>query len=378
MAQTAKKLGFGLMRLPTVDANPEHIDFDEVNRMADAFLADGCTYFDTSYVYHNGASEEAVRRCIVERHPRESFTIASKLPTFAITEEPQVEAIFNDSLAKTGAGYFDYYLLHNVNASRYDGVIKQFRMFDYVNRWKAEGKIRHMGISFHDSAAVLDRVLTEHPEIEFVQIALNYLDWEHESVQARKCYEVIRRHGKLVVVMEAVKGGTLASLPPDVESMLREAAPGRSPADWSLLFGASLDGVLSVLSGMSTLEQVEQNVRCLSAFTPLTDAEFGLLAKAAAMLDAKMKYPLTDAEKYAGVCPEGIPVAELLSYYNEALQEANPLFSSELNYYGNLRERSESVSECTHCGKCAGILPGRDVPAVLKEAEDWLSAHAFF
>lgn len=378
MATSGKKLGFGLMRLPTTDGMAEHIDFETVNKMVDAFLAGGFTYFDTSYVYHNGASEEAVRRCIVERHPRTSFTVASKLPTFAITDEAQVEAIFNESLAKTGAGYFDYYLLHNVNAARYDGVISRFHMFDYVNRWKAGGKIRHVGISLHDSADVLDRILTEHPEIEFVQIALNYLDWEHESVQARKCYETIRRHGKLVVVMEAVKGGTLASLPAEVESMLREAEPERSPVDWSLLFDASLDGVIAVLSGMSTLEQVEQNVRCLADFTPLTDSERGLLARAASMLDAGMKYPLTEPEKYAGICPEGIAVPELLSYYNEAMQERDVTFSSELNYYGNLRERSESAAKCTHCGKCAGIMPGKDVPAALKEAEDWLSAHAFF
>lgn len=251
-------------------------------------------------------------------------------------------------------------------------------MFDYMKRWKAEGKIRHIGFSFHDSADVLERILSEHPEVEFVQIALNYLDWEHASVQARRCYETIRRHGKQVVVMEAVKGGTLASLPEDVESLLREANPERTSVDWSLLFDASLDGVLTVLSGMSDVRQVEQNVRCLKDFAPLTGGEFELLRRAAAVLDAKMKFELTEPEKYENVCPEGIPVAALLRYYNEALQERDVTFSSELNYYGNLRDRSRPVSKCTRCGKCYGIMPGRDVPAALKEAEDWLSAHSFF
>lgn len=265
-----------------------------------------------------------------------------------------------------------------MNAARYDGVVTEFHMFDHMKRWKAEGKIRHIGFSFHDSADVLDRILKEHPEVEFVQIALNYLDWEHLSVQARKCYETIRRHNKLVVVMEAVKGGTLAELPKDVEVMLREKNPNHSPVDWSLLFDASLDGVLTVLSGMSTVEQMEQNVRCLSNFVPLSEDEFRLLSKAAHMLDSRMKFALTAPEKYTEICPEGIPVAELLSYYNEAMQERDVSFSSELNYYGNLRDRTSQVDKCTHCGKCAGIMPGRDVPSALKEAEDWLSAHAFF
>lgn len=378
MAHVDKKLGFGLMRLPVFNGNTEDIDFDQVCEMADKFIAAGFTYFDTSCAYHNGMSEEAVRRAVAERYPRESFFLADKLPTFLITEESQVEEYFNASLEKTGAGYFDNYLLHNVNGARYDGVITSCHMFDYMKRWKAEGKIRHIGISFHDSAQVLDRVLTEHPEIEFVQIALNYLDWDHASVQSRACYETIRRHGKLVVVMEPVKGGTLAALPEDVSAYLRAAAPGRSPVDWALLFAASLDGVLAVLSGMSGLEQMEQNIRCLDGFKPLTDSERGVLANAAAMLDGKMRCPLTEPEKYASVCPEGIPVADLLRYYNEAMQEVDVNFSSELNYYGNLRRCTQPVSKCTHCGKCSGIMPGMDVPAALREAEEWLSAHSFF
>ena len=378
MANVAKKLGFGLMRLPTTDDNPEHIDIPQVCRMTDAFMHNGYNYFDTSYVYHNGASEDAVRQCLAGRYPRESYFLADKLPTFVITDESQVEAIFNESLARTGAGYFDSYLLHNVNSARCDGVIAQCHMFDYVNRWKAEGRIRHIGISFHDSAEVLERVLSEHPEIEFVQIALNYLDWEHASVQSRRCYETARRHGRQVIAMEPVKGGTLAQVPADVEALLRSPADGRSPVDWALLFCAGLDGVFSVLSGMSSPEQMEQNIRCLNSASALSAGELELLAEAARMMDGNMRFRLTEPEKYAAVCPEGIPVAELLRYYNEATQEIAPDFSSELNYYGNLRDRSERVGRCTGCGRCAGIMPGGDVPAALREAETWLSEHSFF
>ncbi len=370
-----KKLGFGLMRLPVIDGDMSRIDIPRFCEMVDAFLGAGFTYFDTSAAYHDGMSEAAVKSAISSRYPRGRYFLASKLPTFAITERSQVQQYFDESLNKTGAGYFDNYLLHNINLDRYEGVIKELGMFDCMKRWKDEGRIRHIGFSFHDSPELLDRVLDEHPEVEFVQIALNYLDWEHSSVQARRCYETIRAHGCQVVVMEAVKGGTLAVLPAAVEAMLREANPQRSAVDWSLLFGASLDGVLVSLSGMSNQEQIRQNIRCLDGFTPLSEGENALLARAAAMLDAGMKYPLSGR----GVdCPAGIAVERLISLYNESLQEVNPLFSSELNYYATLRRESAPASACTGCGKCAALLPGRDVPAVLREAEAWCSEHSFF
>lgn len=370
-----KKLGFGLMRLPVIGGNPENIDLDQVCKMVDVFLERGFTYFDTAWAYHNGKSEVAAREALVKRHPRESFLLASKLPTFAITAKEQVRQTFEQSLERSGAGYFDYYLLHNLNRLNYGGSVREFGMFEAVQEWKDAGKIRHIGFSFHDDAETLDRILSEHPEVEFVQICVNYLDWEHWTIQARKCYEVIRKHGKQVVVMEAVKGGTLAKLPADVEALLRAKNPERSPVDWSLRFGASLDGVIAALSGMSTLEQVEQNTASMRDFQPLDADETALLAQAAALMDSKMKYPLADAAWDA--CPKGIRAAELIQYYNEAAQEVNVTFSSELNYYRLLKPRSAPISDCDRCGKCAGLCPGRDVPEILKEAEAFFEKYGF-
>ena len=378
MENEIKKLGFGLMRLPVIDGDGENIDLEKVSKMVDLFLERGFTYFDTAWAYHNGKSEEAVREALVKRYPRESFLLASKLPTFAISAREQVQEMFEQSLERSGAGYFDYYLLHNLNEFIYDGIVKEFGMFEAMQEWKKAGKIRHIGFSFHDNAQTLDRILTEHPEVEIVQICVNYLDWNHETVQAKKCYDVIRKHGKQVVVMEAVKGGTLATLPTDAEAILEEKEATRSTVDWSLLFGASLDGVLVTLSGMSNLEQVEQNTRCLDHFRPLDRGELDALDQVAALLDSRMKVPLENVEELAHVCPKGIPVASYIQYYNEAMQEANVAFSSELNYYVLLKRRTVPASACDKCGKCAGLCPKADVPAALKEAEQFFEKYGFF
>jgi len=229
-----KNLGFGMMRLPVL-SGPTDFDYPHLERMVDAFLDAGFTYFDTSYVYHNGKSEEATRKALIERHPRESFTVATKFPTFMLIPEEKIDGVFESQLRNLGVDYIDYYLLHNIQTVYYDGydglggIVKTTHLFDHAKRWKEEGKIRHLGISFHSSARLLDRVLTEHPEIEFVQIALNPIDWDSELVQAGLCYDVIRRHGRKVVIMEAVKGGGLARLPAEAESLLKAAHP-----DWSI------------------------------------------------------------------------------------------------------------------------------------------------
>ena len=373
-----KKLGFGLMRLPVIGGDMENIDLPQVCQMVDLFLERGFTYFDTAWAYHNGKSEEAVREALVKRHPRESFLLASKLPTFAVTSKEQVQEMFQQSLERTQAGYFDYYLLHNLNNILYDGIVQEFGMFETMKEWKTAGKIKHIGFSFHDEAETLDRMLREHPEVDFVQICVNYLDWEHWSVQARKCYEVIRKHGRQVVVMEAVKGGTLANLPADAEALLKAKNAECTPVDWSLRFSASLDGVIAALSGMSTLEQVDQNTANMQGFQPLDEGELAVLAQAAALMDSRMKYPLVDAEQLKNVCPKGIRAAELIQYYNEAVQEINPAFSSELNYYRLLKARSAPVSACDHCGKCAGLFPSGDVPYILREAEAFFEKYGFF
>ena len=255
------------MRLPVIDGAQENIDMEQLNKMVDEFLGNGFTYFDTSYAYHNGKSEEALRKSVVERYPREQFTIATKLPTFLIQTEDQVEDIFAGQLKNLGTDYVDYYLLHILNTKFYNGldgrggVVKNCHLFEHAQKWKKEGKIRHLGFSFHDSPEVLDQILTEHPEVEFVQIIVNYFDWESYFIASRRCYEVIRRHGKKVVIMEPVKGGVLAQIPKEAEKKLRSIKPEMSPAVWALRFAGSMEDVTAVLSGMSTLEQVQDNVK---------------------------------------------------------------------------------------------------------------------
>ena len=313
--------------------------------MADLFIKRGFTYFDTSYVYHNGKSEAAVREAVVKRHPRNSFTIVSKLPTFSISKKEQVAAIFQQQLENCGVEYFDYYLLHNVTAPRYEGCIKSCGMFEFLQEMKKAGKIRHIGFSFHDSAEVLDRVLTEHPEVEFVQIVINYLDWNSRFIQSRKCYEIIRKHGKQVVIMETVKGGALAQVPLIAEALMKEADKGKSVASWAVRFAAGLDGVLAVLSGMSNLEQVEDNTSYMQDFKPLTPAETDMLFHIAELIQLGGPLHCADYRKYERICANGLPADGVLEAYNNCMLQANPQFTAELNYYRNVRYQHKIIDD---------------------------------
>ena len=256
LPQNTKKLGFGLMRLPVLNGHDEAIDLEQVCRMVDHFLEQGFTYFDTAYPYHMGFSERAVKSALVERYPRESFLLADKMPIFRIKEPDDAPAAFREQLERTGAGYFDFYLLHAMSADRLE-TVKQCRVWEYLLGEKEQGRIRRLGFSFHDSPEVLDRMLTELPEAEFVQLQINYADWEDAEVQSRRCYEVAQKHGKPVIVMEPVRGGSLASEKSACASLLQGADPQASLASWALRYAADLPGVAVVLSGMSNLEQVQ-------------------------------------------------------------------------------------------------------------------------
>ena len=343
-----KNLGFGMMRLPVI-SGPTDFDYQQLNDMVDAFLEAGYTYFDTSYVYHDGKSEEATRKALVERHPRDSYTVATKFPTFLLVPEDKIEEIFQSQLEHLGVDYVDYYLLHNIQTVYYDGydgkggIVKTTHLFDHAKKWKEDGKIRHLGISFHSSAKLLDRVLTEHPEIEFVQIALNPIDWDSELVQAGLCYDVIRKHGRKVVIMEAVKGGGLAKLPEEAEKLLKAAHPDWSIASWSVRFCLELDDVIAVLSGMSTLEQVKDNTTTSNAAERLTDEDRKVLAEAMRIYRESAPIKQSEIEQYKDIMYHGVPVSAILQAYSICQIQPDPGFSDDNNYLKNAFAEAEHV-----------------------------------
>ncbi|MDO4568001.1 MAG: aldo/keto reductase [Clostridia bacterium] len=351
--ETTKKLGFGLMRLPVLDGDGAP-DIAVVSKMVDRFMAGGFTYFDTAYVYHSGMSEVAFRKAVVERYPRDSFTIADKMPVFQVKETADYERIFAEQLERCGVSYFDFYLLHALDAEKYEETCR-FGGFDFMRQVKARGATRRIGFSFHDSADVLDRILTEHPEMEFVQLQINYVDWESENVQSRRCYEVARKHGKPIIVMEPVKGGFLANLMPDVAAQLEARAPGASAASWAVRYAASLEGVLVVLSGMSTYEQMEDNASYMERFVPLDDDERALIAQVAERIAASAVIPCTACKYCVDGCPMKIAIPRLFSLYNRSRQFDVPKrFSAE---FARVTRDTGKPSQCVECGQCEDVCP---------------------
>ena len=379
-----KNLGFGMMRLPVIGGDPTNFDYEQLNQMVDEFMNAGYTYFDTSFVYHNGASETATRKAVVERRPRDSFTVATKFPTFLELPEEKIEETFQSQLDKLGVDHIDYYLLHNIQNVYYDGydgnggIVKTTHLFEHAKKWKEGGKIRHLGISFHSSAKLLDRILTEHPEIEFVQIALNPIDWDSELVQAGPCYEVIRKHGRKVIVMEAVKGGGLAKLPEAAEALLKAAHPDWSIASWSIRFCLGLDGVITVLSGMSTLEQVKDNTKTSNEAEPLTDADHKVLAEAMRIYRESAPIKQSEIDQYKGLMYHSVPVTAILQAYSICQIQPDPGYSDDNNYLKNAIAEAEHVDFHGGLAKQAVITAdGRDITETVENAVAWLTEHSF-
>lgn len=352
-----KKLGFGLMRLPLINENFSLIDKEALCEMIDVFLEKGFKYFDTAWFYHDGQSEEAVKECLVKRYPRESFILADKLPLVLINEEIELEKYFSAQLRRCGTDYFDYYLIHDMGANRYKAA-KNMHVFEFLADKKAAGLVRNIGFSFHDGAQALEEILSKHSEIDFVQIQLNYLDWESDTVQSRECYEIAERYKKPVIVMEPVKGGTLANVPETVKKLFNSYNPHMSAASWAIRFAASHDNVMMVLSGMSDINQVENNISYMENFLPFTAEEYKIVSDAADIINASIAIPCTSCAYCVGVCPKNIAIPKYFELYNQDMRELETKeWTAQTMLYAHFSEQFGKASECIACRQCEKMCP---------------------
>ncbi len=363
-----KNLGFGLMRLPVTKKTNRNEKIDKVQsaQMIDTFLKNGFNYFDTAYMYHGGRSESAAGELICSVYDRSSFLLASKMPVGMLKVKADTRRIFYNQLRRCRTDYFDYYLLHCLNEENFARAEK-LGVFSYLMKKKEEGRIKRLGFSFHDTAEVLDRILTAHPEMEFVQLQINYLDWLDTRVQSKLCYEVARKHGKDIIVMEPVKGGQLASLPDEAVKILRKLDEKASPASFAIRFAASLEGVITVLSGMSDMAQLEDNLNYMGdSFKPLTVEEKKTLERIADLLTDARLIPCTACNYCTEACPKKLPLAEGFALYNRSIK-------GDLSAKEEFRSLEEKVhfSDCLDCKKCESACPQKiEITKKLKEARE--------
>ena len=363
------RLGFGLMRLPK---NPDgSIDIPQVCSMADHFLEAGGTYFDTAYVYDNGASEAAFKAAVADRYPREAYTLCTKLNAWMqCHDEASAKQQFWTSLERTGAGYFDFYLLHalqRVNVKRYE----EYHIWDFIAEQKKKGLVRNYGFSFHADPDLLEHLLREHPEVDFVQLQINYADWENPGVASRRNWEICREHGKPVVIMEPVKGGILADPPAGVKAVFDKTGTHASYASWALRFAAGLDNLLAVLSGMSSLAQMDDNLSHMKHFRPLDEKEMQVIRQAQEALDAEQDIACTGCRYCVEGCPMGIPIPDIFTVYNR--RKGSPHFRT-VREYTIVTTGKGKLSQCIECGQCEEVctqhLPIRDLLKTCREMEE--------
>lgn len=345
-----KNFGFGFMRLPM---NGSEVDLEETSRMVDAFLEAGFNYFDTAHGYLQGRSETALRDCLTSRYPRERYVLTNKLTANFFKTEADIRPFFESQLEACGVAYFDFYLMHAQGLTNYDHF-KKCRAYETAFALKEEGKVRHVGISFHDRAEVLEQILTEYPQIEVVQIQFNYVDYEDPAVQSRKCYEVCRKFGKPVIVMEPVKGGNLVNLPEEAKAVLDELHGG-SPASYALRFAAGFEGIMMVLSGMSSLEQVRDNISFMADFKPLNETELAAVRKVQEIFHSKHLIPCTACRYCTDGCPQHISIPDLFAIMNtkQLYHDWNADYYYEDVHTGPGRK----ASDCLKCGKCEKVCP---------------------
>ena len=363
------KLGFGMMRLPQKDGE---IDIDHVCRMADAYLEAGMNYFDTAYVYHGGNSEKAVKEALAKRHPRDSFMVATKLPAWCLKTEADRDRIFNEQLERCGLDYFDFYLLHSIEDGSNGDTYERLDCFSWGLQKKAEGKIRHFGFSFHGSPEYLIRILDKHPEVEFVQIQLNYADWTNPVVQSGKLYEILHERNIPMVIMEPVKGGSLASLRPELEAKYKAARPEKSVASWALRYVGSLPGVMTILSGMSTEDQMQDNISTFRNFEPLSEKEKALVEEVRTEMLNVPQIGCTACRYCTDGCPMQISIPDVFRAVN-TMRLYNEVFRPKNFYNGVVGQGHGRASDCIGCGQCEGVCP-QHLPIIdlLKEASGLL------
>lgn len=342
-------LGFGCMRLPMKDGE---VDTAEFSKMVDTFIENGFNYFDTAHGYIGGKSEKAIKTCLTSRYPREKFLLADKLTAPYFEKEEDIRPFFRSQLDICGVDHFDFYLMHMQNNENFQKFI-DCRAYETAFQLKKEGKIRHVGFSFHDNPEMLDKILTKYPEVEFVQIQFNYLDIDNPSVQSSGCYDVVRRHGKPVIVMEPVKGGRLAVIPKEADDVLRRECTG-SNAAVAIRYAAGYDGVAAVLSGMSNLRQLQDNISFMKDFKPLSEKELAAVDKVREILRRRDVIPCTGCRYCVPVCPKGIKIPDIFTALNKALDGDS---ASAEKLYGEVLRDSAAASECIKCGKCEKSCP---------------------
>ncbi len=360
------KLGFGLMRLPEINGT---IDLDTVKVMVDKYMAAGLNYFDTAYIYHGGKSEVAARECIVKRYPRDSFTLATKLPAWCMKDASDRDRIFDEQRERAGVDFFDFYLLHSIEEGGNYDTYEKLNCFDWGLKKKEEGKIKHFGFSFHGTPALLEKVLDDHPEVEFVQIQLNYADWDNPVISSGRLYEILHERNKPIVVMEPIKGGSLADPIPEIKDRFSKARPGASAASWALRFVASLPGVMTVLSGMSAPSQMDDNLNTFSHFEPLSDSEKAVIEDVREIMHRTPTIGCTACRYCCDGCPAGIKIPDIFSLINTMRVYKEGWRTN--NFYNSHIAPSARASDCLECGQCEGVCPQHlPIISLLKEASE--------
>lgn len=350
------KLGFGMMRLPLKSRETTDIDYQQVCDMVDLYMKAGLNYFDTAYVYHSGLSETAMKKAIVERYPRERFFLADKLPAWCMHSLEDRDRIFEEQLSRTGAGYFDFYLLHSPEDGPNYDTYEKYDCFRWAMEKKKEGKIRHFGFSFHGSPELLVQVLDRHPEVEFVQIQLNYLDWNNPVVRSGRLYEILRDRKIPMIIMEPVKGGSLAHLQPELEARYKAIDPDRSIASWALRFVGSLPGVMTILSGMSERAQMEDNIHTFTPFVPLNETEQEAIRYTVKTMTDIPLIGCTGCRYCCDGCPKKISIPDVFRTMNTLTLYPGDTFRAK-SFYGALMKRSGRPSDCVKCGQCERVCP---------------------